>query len=86
MGDFFDVESDGASGVWRHIAKFRVDHRHDFYYVSCGGVDPFALVIYAGVGVDGFYQAFSGGLDVLGFLDYELEGGAKAEITLLEEF
>ena len=45
-----------------------------------------ALVIYAGVGVDGFYEAFGAGLDVFGFLDYEFEGGTKAEVTLFEEF
>ena len=54
--------------------------------MSCRSVDPLALVIYAGVGVDGFYEAFSGGLDVFSFLDDEFEGGAKAEVTLLEEF
>ena len=54
--------------------------------MSCGSVDPLALVIYAGVGVDGFYEAFGGGLDVFSFLDYEFEGGAKAEVTLFEEF
>ena len=45
-----------------------------------------ALVVYAGVGVDGFYEAFSGGLDVLSFLDYEFESGTKTEVTLFEEF
>ena len=59
--------------------------RHDFDDVGGGGVNPFALVIYAGVGADGFYQAFGGGHDVLGLLDDEFEGGAEAEVTLFEE-
>lgn len=54
--------------------------------MSGGSVEPLALVIYAGVGVDGFYEALGGGLDVLGFLDYEFESGTKAEVTLFEEF
>ena len=54
--------------------------------MSCGSVDPFALVIYAGVGADGFYQAFGGGHDVFGAFDDEFEGRAKAEIALFEEF
>ena len=54
--------------------------------MSCGSVDPLALVVYAGVGVDGFYQAFGGGLDVFRFLDDEFEGGTKAEVAPLEEF
>jgi hypothetical protein len=53
--------------------------------VSCGGIDPFALVVYAGVGVDGFYQALGGGHDVFGSLNDEFESGAKMEVTLLEK-
>ena len=54
--------------------------------MSGGSVNPFALVVYAGVGVDGFYQAFGGGADVGGFLNHEFESGAEAEIALFEEF
>ena len=86
IGDFFDVEGDVSRGCRRHVARLRIPHGHDFDNVSGGSVDPLALVIYAGVGVDGFYEAFSGGLDVFSSLDYEFEGGAKAEVTLLEEF
>ena len=75
-----------SRGCRRHVARCPFYDGHDFDYVSCGSVDPLALVIYAGVGVDGFYEAFGGGLDVFSFLDYEFEGGAKAEVTLLEEF
>jgi hypothetical protein len=58
--------------------------RHDFDYVSCGGIDPFALVVYTGVGVNGFYQALGGGDDVFGSLDDEFESGAKMEVALFE--
>jgi hypothetical protein len=53
--------------------------------VSCGGIDPFALIVYAGVGVDGFYQALGGGDDVFGSLNDEFESGAKMEVALFEQ-
>jgi hypothetical protein len=53
--------------------------------VSGGSVNPFANVIDAGVGADGFNQAFGGGDNALGLFDDEFEGGAKSEIALFEQ-
>ena len=52
--------------------------------MSGGGIDPFALVVYSGVGVDGFYQALGGGHDVFGSLNNEFESSAKMEVALFE--
>ena len=61
-------------------------HGDDFDNVSGGSIDPFASVIYTGVGADSFYQAFGGGDDALGLFDNEFEGRAKGEIALFEKF
>ena len=74
-----------SRGCRRHVARCPFYDGHDFDYVSCGGIDPFALVVYAGVGVDGFYQALGGGHDVFGSLNDEFESGAKMEVALFEQ-
>src|ERR1700677_444979 len=60
-------------------------HGDDFNNVSGGSVNPFAGVIDAGVGADGFYQAFGGGDNALGLFDDKFEGRAKSEIALFEK-
>lgn len=52
---------------------------------AVGSVDPFAVVGEAGVGADGADEAVRGGLDVLGALDDEFEGGAEFALAKNKE-